>query len=84
VEADQLPGLWVDGQQQLDLNVDRTYLLRGPVNEQGTWSVEDWNLRLGARQARVITVNGVQRIVANFPADPDRWDGHLGYARQRR
>jgi len=84
VEADQLAGVWVDGHQRLDLNANRTYLLRGPVSEQGTWSVEDWDLRLGARQARVITVNGVQRIVADFPPDPDMWDGRLGYVRQER
>lgn len=84
VEADQLTGAWVDGAQRLDLRADRTYLLRGPVNDHGSWSVEDWNLRLGARRARVITVNGVPRIVADFPSDPDTWDGHLGYARQGR
>ena len=84
VGAVQLVGAWVDGQQRLDLNADHTFLLRGPVNEQGIWEMDDWNLRLGTRQARVITVNGVQRIVPGFPVDPDEWDGHLGYVRQSR
>jgi hypothetical protein len=86
VTENQVVGAWVDGRQRLDLYGDHKYRLAGPMSESGTWSfADDFDLRLGdhgARLARLITVKGVLRIVADFPNDTDAWDGHLGYVRQ--
>ncbi len=82
IEPGNLVGTWEDGRQRLLLRSDGTYQLVGPVNERGTWSLDDWNLRVGARTIRVITVNGVPRIVPEFPVDPDQWNGRLGFAKQ--
>ena len=78
---DELVGAWRDGAEALTLRPDGTFVLRGVTAEAGTWTLAGHDVWLGATRARVIEVNGERRIVPRFPVDPDRWDGHLGFAR---
>jgi hypothetical protein len=82
VREEELVGSWRDGAEELTLHADRTFVLRSATSETGSWTLADHDVWLGARRARIIEVNGERRIVPRFPHDPERWDGHLGFARE--
>jgi hypothetical protein len=81
VQRASLIGTWTDGPARLELREDGSYSLADGRDDRGAWTRTDWNLNLGGSRWRVIQARGEERIVPDWPDDPDRWDGDLGFRR---
>jgi hypothetical protein len=81
VSQASLVGIWTKGSSRLELRVDGSYRLTDGRESQGTWTLSQGNISLGGAQWRVIQARGTDRIVRDWPEDPDLWDGDLGFQR---
>ncbi len=97
VNRQDLHGLWSDRGTTLQVNADGTLDLKakqplatriGATQATGTWSIDDWNLRLRTASGtsltllRVIQFGKTYRLIIEDYGDPDCWDGRLGFRRR--
>lgn len=97
ISAKDLEGVWSDRGTTLQINADRTFDLKakeplatrlGATQATGTWSIDDWNLRLETASGtsltplRVIQFGQTYRLIIEDYGDPDCWDGRLGFRRR--
>jgi hypothetical protein len=83
IEQSSLVGTWTDGSRRLELEADGRFSLTEGQERQGSWTLDDWNLSLGGARWRVIRARGTERILRDWPEDPDLWNGDLGFRRAR-
>jgi hypothetical protein len=81
VERGSLIGVWTDGSKRLELRDDGSFSLADGQDHSGAWTLTDWNLNLSGSRWRVIQARGAERLVRDWPGDPDHWDGDLGFRR---
>jgi hypothetical protein len=79
----QVFGTWADERETITLHGDHRVDYHS-WNEgfSGTWSLDDWNLRLQAEGVdspmRFIRYDGELRLMTDPPEDPDGWNGRAG------
>jgi hypothetical protein len=87
----ELAGRWRDGTSVLDLRADGTFTCQGgdecsELGPAGTWSWRDFQITFCGPTGvtvvrRIIRYDGESRL-ANWPADPDTWNGQFSFRRR--